>query len=126
MQKKEYIINSIRILNETFNSDFLKIKKININSEIIKKIIRKKKMKFMRDIFDDLSISLSLNNKNIQNITNDTKNSESDLSPDSNSESNLSSIINDSIMVTNFTIPSSIYKKSQSQSQSQSQTQNQI
>jgi hypothetical protein len=92
------IVASIRILNESFSSNFLKINNISINTEFIKKIIKKKKLEKQKNISSDK-----------EEIINNT-------------ESDSSSVIDDSIAVTNFTIPSSIYKGSNTNSNTQTNT----
>lgn len=99
MNKNE-IIDSIRILNESLNSDFLKINDIKIDTNILRKIIREKKAK--KEIYEE----------NYKSSSTPAKQSES-------SSYTSSSIIDDSIAVTNFTIPSSLYKSSNTQSNAQ-------
>ncbi len=106
MNKYE-IIESIKILNESFNSDFLQINKININTNLFKKIIKKKKSKELMNIF-----------KNFKNIQK-TSSSSSQTQSQSSNQSSSSPEIDDSIAVTNFSIPSSIYNQNSNQIRNQ-------
>lgn len=89
MEQKN-ITTSIQILNELVRNDFLKIRKINLNCDFYKKIIAKKKSKNLNMLFDNINDSSQ------------------------NSETETESEINDSIPVTNFTIPSSMYHNTNS------------
>jgi hypothetical protein len=110
MDEKE-IIKSIQILNELFRSDFLQIKKINIDVDIIKNIIKKKKLEKFVDIFNNLSSHEQNSTESHvapKKITKETPKEipkESSISPTDSS----SPQIDDSIAVTNFTVPSSMY-----------------
>jgi hypothetical protein len=89
------IIESIKILNETINSNFLEINDFKIDMNIFKKMIKEKKNKEKK--YEEIKISPSTSYQKSQS---------------SSSSSSSSYTINDSIEVTNFTIPSSIYKSS--------------
>jgi hypothetical protein len=96
------IMDQIKMIDEIFGSDLFKIKKIDINCNILKKIINKKKSENIINLFDELSI-----NNNNQKTSPSQSSNKSPTIESSTIES--SSIKNDSIAATNFTIPSSIY-----------------
>lgn len=83
MQQKN-ITTSIQILNELNKSNFLHTKEIKLDLNFYKNIIKNKKITNLNDIFKDFK--------------------------DSPSDS-VEETISDSIPVTNFSIPSSMYNK---------------
>lgn len=92
MEQKE-IVTSIQIMNELIRQDFLKFKQINININFFKELINNKKLLKLNDAFDS-----------------ETENKQKKIDKHIYSSDVSTEIsINDSIAVTNFTIPTSIY-----------------
>jgi hypothetical protein len=99
MEQKN-ITTSIQILNELMRNDFLHVNQLDLNLDFYKNIIKNKKIANMNELFEDM------NDKNIY-----------DSSFDSTEVS-----MSDSIPVTNFTIPSSMYNKNTTTNISTSET----
>jgi hypothetical protein len=118
MDKAE-IIESIRILNETINSNFLKINDIKIDMNIFKKMISEKKNKTKKYKYEK-------NEEQTNENMNFSPSSSSQKSQSSKSSTSSTDIIDDSIEVTNFAIPSSIYKSSNASTNASTNTQTAI
>lgn len=102
MEQKE-IITSIQIMNELIKRNFLSSKELNINVNVnfFKELINKKKLSKLNGAF-----------KTETQTESEIQNKQTNLDKNKNiytSEYSTETPINDSISVTNFTIPSSIY-----------------
>ena len=110
MEQKN-ITTSIQILNELMRIDFLHINQLDLNLDFYKNIVKNKKIANMNELFEDINNKNTKNIKNIKNIY-------------ESSFDSAETTMSDSIPVTNFTIPSSMYNKNSTTNISTSNTSN--